>query len=517
APPPIPAKLPLPPREPAAAASVPASPPLAPAPSPRLAQRLSHGAIAAVAMSFGISLFTRGRADDVGQYLFIIAGCAGAILFVERWLAHRLGLWAGIGRRLAVFAHAVPVLLVAQAAFGTSERLVYAVLAAVALADWSARTKARRAEPASLQLAVAAAILGGVLAAIFGADPLRGAGILAALSLVTGAVAPFARPVRTEASLGAEAARPAPPPVAVPVPPASVSGKTKLSRPRTDRWIAGVASGLARTYGWDAVWVRVGFLLLTVFAGVGPVIYLVLWICMPGDPAPRGEPRFLPLGFLMRMVWVAAATAFAFAAAAALGRAQSFHVFGLDRETSANLVATGCIALAAASVLLAFATPVRTGPPARSPRDAGGWSALGSVLLALALLPVLLGALLASDAGGDIFGDRLPGGRWIQDFGKRGAHFVIAALFFLPGFFCVLLGRRAGGAAHVFRGAIGWTAAGAVVAMVASSIPALLHPAGPDLGPSRYVADYGVVASLAALSVLCLAWPKRSERGEVKP
>jgi phage shock protein C len=59
-----------------------------------------------------------------------------------------------------------------------------------------------------------------------------------------------------------------------------------LTRPRSDRMIAGVCGGLARHLGWSASRVRVVYLLLTLLSAAFPGIlgYLALWYLMPlGD------------------------------------------------------------------------------------------------------------------------------------------------------------------------------------------------------------------------------------------
>jgi phage shock protein PspC (stress-responsive transcriptional regulator) len=58
----------------------------------------------------------------------------------------------------------------------------------------------------------------------------------------------------------------------------------RLVRPRDDRWIAGVCSGLGRRYGMSPNVVRLLFVLSTILPGPQFVVYLVLWILMPeGD------------------------------------------------------------------------------------------------------------------------------------------------------------------------------------------------------------------------------------------
>jgi phage shock protein C len=54
-----------------------------------------------------------------------------------------------------------------------------------------------------------------------------------------------------------------------------------LRRSRTDRWIAGVCGGLAHATGFETwVW-RLAFALLTVWGGIGLLIYVLMWIFVP--------------------------------------------------------------------------------------------------------------------------------------------------------------------------------------------------------------------------------------------
>ena len=60
---------------------------------------------------------------------------------------------------------------------------------------------------------------------------------------------------------------------------------TRLLRPRAGRMIAGVCQGLANSYAWDVVWVRVITVLLAVFGGgSGLLAYVIFWVVMPEEP-----------------------------------------------------------------------------------------------------------------------------------------------------------------------------------------------------------------------------------------
>jgi phage shock protein C len=68
---------------------------------------------------------------------------------------------------------------------------------------------------------------------------------------------------------------------------------TRLQRPRNDKMIAGVCTGLAQYFGVDPVVVRLVFLLLILAPHVPALlIYIILWLVMPQEPAPA--PRYDP-------------------------------------------------------------------------------------------------------------------------------------------------------------------------------------------------------------------------------
>jgi phage shock protein PspC (stress-responsive transcriptional regulator) len=56
-----------------------------------------------------------------------------------------------------------------------------------------------------------------------------------------------------------------------------------LTRPRDNRWIAGVCAGLARRFGMSPNAVRLLFVLSCLLPGPQFVIYIVLWAIMPSD------------------------------------------------------------------------------------------------------------------------------------------------------------------------------------------------------------------------------------------
>lgn len=70
---------------------------------------------------------------------------------------------------------------------------------------------------------------------------------------------------------------------------AAVNG---LQRSRSDRWLGGVCGGLGQITGLAAWMWRVIFALLVVCGGTGVLVYLLLWIFLPQEPAPfHGHQR----------------------------------------------------------------------------------------------------------------------------------------------------------------------------------------------------------------------------------
>ena len=70
------------------------------------------------------------------------------------------------------------------------------------------------------------------------------------------------------------------------VPPTAGSGwltpKTaRLVRPRSPRAIAGVCAAFALHYGWDLTLVRVVTAVVSLFWGLGVLVYIVCWIAIP--------------------------------------------------------------------------------------------------------------------------------------------------------------------------------------------------------------------------------------------
>jgi phage shock protein PspC (stress-responsive transcriptional regulator) len=62
---------------------------------------------------------------------------------------------------------------------------------------------------------------------------------------------------------------------------------SSLVRPRDNRWIAGVCSGLARRFGISPNMMRLIFVISCLLPGPQFVIYLILWVLMPDESSAR--------------------------------------------------------------------------------------------------------------------------------------------------------------------------------------------------------------------------------------
>jgi len=73
----------------------------------------------------------------------------------------------------------------------------------------------------------------------------------------------------------------------------AVLARKRLLRPRAGRKIAGVCAGFAEYFDVDVALVRLVWLLVAVFTGVGLLAYPIAWIVMPEEPVtlqlPAGE------------------------------------------------------------------------------------------------------------------------------------------------------------------------------------------------------------------------------------
>ena len=61
------------------------------------------------------------------------------------------------------------------------------------------------------------------------------------------------------------------------------SAVNRFRRSSTDRWFGGICGGIARSTGMESwVW-RLIFATLFIFAGVGLLVYVLMWIFVPSE------------------------------------------------------------------------------------------------------------------------------------------------------------------------------------------------------------------------------------------
>jgi phage shock protein C len=60
--------------------------------------------------------------------------------------------------------------------------------------------------------------------------------------------------------------------------------RPRLYRSRSDYWIAGVCGGLGRYFGIDSNPIRLGFVVLAAWNGLGVLLYLVTVLIVPEEP-----------------------------------------------------------------------------------------------------------------------------------------------------------------------------------------------------------------------------------------
>jgi len=73
-------------------------------------------------------------------------------------------------------------------------------------------------------------------------------------------------------------------PSAAPVRPASPAPTPRLRRASTQRFAGGVARGLSEHFGVEVLLLRVGFVALSAFAGLGLALYAAFWVFVPQGP-----------------------------------------------------------------------------------------------------------------------------------------------------------------------------------------------------------------------------------------
>jgi phage shock protein C len=68
----------------------------------------------------------------------------------------------------------------------------------------------------------------------------------------------------------------------------------RLVRPMAEKKIAGVCAGFARYFDTDVTLMRLLWLVVALFTGIGFIAYLVAWIIMPKEEPPPALPVRTP-------------------------------------------------------------------------------------------------------------------------------------------------------------------------------------------------------------------------------
>jgi phage shock protein PspC (stress-responsive transcriptional regulator) len=134
-----------------------------------------------------------------------------------------------------------------------------------------------------------------------------------------------------------------------------VGSRRRLLRSSDDRMVWGVAGGLAEHLGVNSILVRAGFVIATLFSGLGLLAYLVLAVALPEDDGsgnPVEEPISARLG---RVLLVTILVAAGLAVAAGLVAASAW----VTATGHGTVVAGVVIALGVAVAAAAFVGEVR--------------------------------------------------------------------------------------------------------------------------------------------------------------
>jgi len=76
--------------------------------------------------------------------------------------------------------------------------------------------------------------------------------------------------------------------------------ENRLLRSQQDRILGGVCGGLARYLNIDVVLVRLFFVVFTLVGGIGPLVYIIMWIIVPSDEQPGTSHTYTVNGEVIR-------------------------------------------------------------------------------------------------------------------------------------------------------------------------------------------------------------------------
>ncbi len=208
----------------------------------------------------------------------------------------------------------------------------------------------------------------------------------------------------------------------------------------------------------------------------------------------------------------------AFTSLVAISALHSIREDDVVTAFGAGIVISGLLSAFLASRLIGAARQRRlAGEVVGSrPETLAGWAHLGALLVVAALALVIAGSALSSNFALSLLQSENVDSPWeLVTAAREGAHLVAGLLLYLPGLFCLLMARRRGGAAHVLRGAIGWSCLGLLVGLIAVVVPQHASDGFVTVGWLRLGTPESwlqlVTFFLAAvISIACIAWPGRS-------
>lgn len=524
-----------PPRRLEDADASPAAPPLELIASTSWESQLVLAGCASAAMAIALSFLGASFRSGMGlltSVLFFLSLFLGgtAIWYAHRRLLPNLGIEGGFAARMITTCVATVPLLVLS--FPNPQHLMYLLplLLGIALVDWGPRVHPERPSRFSLEQALLAGLTGGivffvfVLIRLYPSNPFTMAGVLAGLSLVANAIAPFQKagkqtpvtPDRPAESGSPSHDAPASPTLKAAAALAVAQRKAQkaaeagyeagmagaaageaaaeaawqkheddnafqrtpdlnnptgtphpLVLPRAGGMIFGVAAGLARYLRWDPVWVRLLFVVGFFFWGSAILVYLVLYFLMPEENwfHVGAEPRQRG-GF----AW-------------SIGRGLR-KVFAFGRVTAL--------------------------------------SGAGLILIGLGSVIAFLGSLWAGGFGHGLFSDLVLPREATLEFCRNGFHLLMAMANYAAGVFLCLLARRDDGAWHVLRAASAWLIGGVLLGVFSMGLSAAAQASGAQdhFAFGEWLSETtrgwtwdGIFLLFFAVMifVLLLAWPRRRE------
>jgi hypothetical protein len=504
----------------------------------------------AAGMSVAITVLSRPSEPSLtfGSFLVILSGAFAALLG-EREAIGRFTWEPGIPRRLFTLCIAAPLfLLFSHLALDSARRdlkgSIIALIVATAFVDWRRRARRDRETRIDLGLAFRAGLAG------LGASFIFNGGVCDTWAFVPGSLAAMSLAVNARAAF-----EPRRPGQRFPTgPPGAGGGPFLDGREMAAAWSpappaaspapapAGAAAPYAAPYAADptvpaarrplANWARViwlglsaallasGIALLIAAGtsrrwddqlGFGTIALMCLGYC-PIAFHVGSAPLWVGGWRLVRWCLIAACLV----SAASSGTFLSLGQHGGDETITAIVVLTFSLVFALFLKLLPGKLARiqgrrdRDDPPGGSP----GWTALGAILVTLGISVALASAFAASGLGRPLvkaFPD-------LEGFYRSGMHLFAACALFVPGIFCILRARSGLGAAHVFRGAVGFSTAALLIFLLAGMIPHKITEAGGRIqfdsidGP-----ELTWLFALGILSALFLFWPaKTAARIEIR-